>query len=210
MQNQDENYFYEYWIGKDVNLQKTWDAYHNGKGYEQKFASMSCHVIEITFEKTSREFPIFNLEPIFKTTKAYYHNLKRDCLPEQEYNSAGPLFIYEINRGSGIWTWLGELYYVLLLGTTLTEEKIKGQRIDNIEKKLKILKEYFGDSNVRPELFQAFMEANTPDDMEQAMQHLFNERIQSIKISRSPVITNIEDARKEMIDIGEVLKKLRH
>ena len=206
--NNDSNFFYEFWIGKDINLKKYWNAYNEGQGYQQKFTSMKCHVLEITFEKTLKELPLYNLEPIYKTTKAYYHDLKKDCLTEQEYDSAGPLFIYEINRGSGIWTWLGELYYVLLLGTTLTEEKIKGQRIDNMEKKLKILKEYFGDSNVRPELFQAFMQADTPDEMERAMQHLFQERIQSIKISRSPIITSIEDARKDMIDIGEVLKKI--
>ena len=40
MQNQDDNYFYEYWIGKDINLQKSWNAYHEGKGYEQKFTSI--------------------------------------------------------------------------------------------------------------------------------------------------------------------------
>lgn len=53
MQNQDDNYFYEYWIGKGINLQKSWNAYHEGNGYEQKFSSMKCHVLEITFEKTS-------------------------------------------------------------------------------------------------------------------------------------------------------------
>lgn len=203
----DENFFYEYWIGKSTNLNKYWTAYYEGKAYEQKFTLMNCHLLEITFEKTAKELPLFNLEPILKTIKAYYHDLKKDCLSKEEYNSAGPLFIYEINRGSGIWTFLGEIWYMMLLGTTLTEEKIKGQRLDNMDKKLKILKEHFGDYAVRPELYHAFMKADTPSDMEAAVQNLFNEKIKSVKISKSPIIT-IEQAKLEMVDIGEILKKL--
>lgn len=79
-----------------------------------------------------------------------------------------------------------------------------------MEKKLRILKEYFGESNVRPELFQAFMQADTPDEMEQAMQNLFEERIKTIRISKSPIITSVADAKKEMIDIRNVFKQLDH
>jgi len=203
----DENFFYDFWIGRNSDLTKYWSAYKQGDGYKKKFSMMRCHVIEITFEKTSKNLPLFNLEPIYKTLKAYYHDLKRDLLSADEYGSAGPLFIYEINRGSGIWTFLGELWYLLILGTTLNEEKIKGQRLDNMEKKLKILKDYFGD-NVRPELFQEFMQSDTPAEMQQAMKDLFEEKITSIKISKSPVITSVEDARKEMINLKEVFKQL--
>ena len=206
----DDKFFYEFWIGQNSDLSKYWTAYKEGEGYKRKFSTMKCHLIEITFEQTPKDVPLFNLEPIYKTLKTYYHDLKRDTLSRDEYNSAGPLFIYEINRGSGIWSFLGELWYLLILGTTLSEEKIKGQRIENMERKLKILKEYFGDSNVRPELFQAFMHADTPNEMEEAMQNLFEERIKTIKISKSPIITSVEEARKEMIDIGKVLKQLGH
>lgn len=205
----DDNFYYEYWIGKDIDLEKYWSAYFQGDGYKHKFLSMKCHVSEITFEVPNKNQPLFNLEPIFKTIKAYYHDLKKDCLSTQQYNSAGPMFIYEINRGSGIWTWLGELPYLLLYGTTLTAEQIKGQRIDNLEKKLKILKEYFGDRCVNPEIYQAFMNAQTPNQMERAMQNLFNERIKSIKISKNPVLVDVEDSKKEMIDLKEIFKSLK-
>jgi hypothetical protein len=149
----DKDLFYEYWIGKDINLKKYWTAYKEGQGYIQKFDDMKCHVFEITFEIPPKHLPLFNLEPIYKTLKSYYHELKEDILSKNEYGSVGPLFIYEINRGSGIWTFLGELWYILVLGTTLSEEKIKGQRLDNLEKKLRMLKEYFGEGNVPTELF---------------------------------------------------------
>lgn len=204
-ENNDSNYFYEYWIGKDVNLKKYWDAYKSGQGYMSKFSDMECHVIEITFDYPPKELPLFNLEPVYKTLKSYYHEIKRDILSKEEYNSAGPLFVYEINRGSGIWTFLGELWYGLVLGTSLTEEKIKGQQLDNLDRKLRMLKEYFGEENVRPELFDVFMRANTPIETQEALQNLFQEKIKTIRISKHPFTGEIEENRVEMIDIKVLL-----
>lgn len=99
----DDKFFYDFWIGRSSDVSKYWAVYKEGDGYKHKFETMTCHVIEIAFEQPGRDFPLFNLEPIYKTLKAYYHDLKHDILPRNEYNSAGPLFIYEINRGSGIW-----------------------------------------------------------------------------------------------------------
>lgn len=201
----DDDFFYEYWIGKGIDLRKYWNAYRNGKGYMQKFTDMECYVLEITFETPPKHLPLFNLEPVYKTIKSYYHELKKDILSPNEYNSAGPLFIYEINRGSGIWTFLGELWYTLVLGTTLSEEKIKGQRLDNLEKKLRMLKEYFGDAFVRPELFENFMRADTPIETQEALQNIFAERIQSLKISKQPFTGQIDENRKDMLDLKKLL-----
>lgn len=198
----DKDFFYEYWIGEGIDLKKYWDAYYGGNGYMKKFNRMECYVIEITFRNPNKDLPLYNFEPIYKTLKAYYHEIKKDILDDQEYNDSGPLFLYEVNRGSGIWTFLGELWYVLTLGTTLTEEKIKGQRIDNLDKKLKMLKEYFGDVNIRPELFNAFIEADTPLETQEALQNLFKERIEQVRISRRPFKGNIEDNRRDMLDLN--------
>lgn len=203
--NNDKDFFYQYWIGDGIDLHKYWTAYKDGQGYMQKFEDMKCYVFEITFETPAKQLPLFNLEPIYKTLKSYYHDLKKDILSRNEYNSAGPLFVYEINRGSGIWTFLGELWYTLVLGTTLSEEKIKGQRLDNLEKKLRILKEYFGEGNVRPELFENFIKADTPIETQEALQNLFDEKIKTIRISKHPFEGNIEDNRKEMIDMKNLL-----
>lgn len=200
----DDDFFEEYWIGKDIDLRKYWAAYRNGEGYMRKFEEMQSYVLEITFETPPKHLPLFNLEPIYKTIKGYYHELKKDILSANEYNSAGPLFIYEINRGSGIWTFLGELWYTLVLGTTLSEEKIKGQRLDNLDKKLRILKEYFGEANIRSELFENFMRADTPAETQEALQNIFAERIQSVKISRQPFTGQIDENRKNMLDLKDL------
>ena len=196
---------YEYWIGKNVNYAEYWDAYDDGEGYKMKFESMRTHIIQIEFEEPTIDMPLFNQEAVYKTLKGYFHDIKKICLSKNEYSTAGPLFLYEINRGSGIWTFLGELPYILLYGTTLTKEKIIGQRLDNMEKKLKILKEYFG-SDVRPELYDTFMEAKSPREIEKAVNRLFQEKIRDIKISKRPFNGNIEETRKSLISLKEKLE----
>ena len=195
---------YEYWIGRNVNYTDTWQAYDTGEGYRAKFRSMKVHIIEIHFELPSRDNPLFNQEAVYKTLKGYYHDLKQICLSPSEYSSAGPMFLYEINRGSGIWTFLAELPYILLYGTTLTKEKIIGQRLDNMEKKLKILKEYFG-TGVRPELYESFMNAKSPRQIEQAVNRLFQERIKDIKISQREFLGDASETRKSLISLKEKL-----
>jgi hypothetical protein len=196
------SFFNEFWIGENTDISKYWKAYYQGEGYKQKFQSMECHVIEITFRKFPHGTPLFNLEPIYKTFKAYYYYLKKTYLSEDEFNSAGPLFLYEISRSSEKWTLLGELPYLLLFGTTLTAEQMKGQALDNIAKKMEIYKTYFGEINVREELFQAYMKANTPDEINHAVYNIIQENIQTIKISKRPVQDGqIEEAKKEMLNI---------
>ena len=38
----DNNFFYKFWIGKDLNLSNYWTAYHKGEGYKREFTSMKC------------------------------------------------------------------------------------------------------------------------------------------------------------------------
>jgi hypothetical protein len=47
---------------------------------------------------------------------------------------------------------------LILFGTTLSDEKVVGQTLDNLDKKLSILSKYFG-SDVNPKDFDAFMRA---------------------------------------------------
>ena len=195
---------YEYWIGENVNYQNLWKAYENGDGYKRKFNFLKTHLIEIEFEYPPSSLPLFNQEVVYKTLKGYFHDLKKICLSREEYTSAGPLFIYEISRGSGIWTFLGELPYILLYGTTLTKEKIVGQKLENFDKKLKILKDYFGDG-VRPDLFENFISAETPRDIEEAVNRLLQERIKDIRVSQVPFNGKIAESRRNLISLNSEL-----
>ena len=71
-------------------------------------------------------------------------------------------------------------------------------------KKLKILKEYFG-NGVRPELYDSFMNARSPREIETAVNRLFQERIREIRVSKEPFTGNIEEAKETLVSLNEKL-----
>lgn len=198
---------YEYWIGKDVDYDSVWRAYEQGEGYINKYHTMRVHLIRITFREQSKKLPLFNFEAVFKTIKGYFHDLKMQCLSEDEYNIAGPLFIYSVNRGSGIWDFLGELRQLLMLGTTLADEKVIGQKIDNIDKRIEFLKKNFG-SSACPRDFANFMKARTPRQIEQAVQKLIEQGIEKIEISREPFQGDINLIEPSLVNIKALIEEV--
>ena len=173
----------EYWIGEGIDYDELWNAYDDGIGYVDKFRSMDVHLLRITFAEPSASSPLFNLEAVYKTLKGYFHDLKTAVLSADEFALAGPLFLYRVDRGSGIWDFLGELRQLLMLGTSLSDEKVMGERLGNLDARIMFLRRHFGDA-VRPEDFEAFMKARTPRQLSKAMQRLIDQRIQSVQISR--------------------------
>jgi len=202
----DENALYEYWIGKDINYEQIWRAYEEGKGYIDKYRSMRVHLIRIKLSYPASNLPLFNYEAILKTIKGYFHDLKHLCLSRDEYMSAGPLFLYSVERSSGLWSFLGELRQLVLFGTTLADEKLVGQRLSNIDKKIEILKKHFGDA-VFTEDFQNFMQGSTPRQLEKAVQKLIKQGIEKIEISKEPFIGEIESTKSTLIDVKRELKE---
>lgn len=177
---------YEYWIGRNVNLDASWRDYENGAGYKEKFRKTTCHLIEIEFDVPPPGDPIFAFEAVFKTTKRYFHDLKQLCTSTRDYEEAAPLYFYGIERGSAIWQWLGELRQLILFGTTLGDEKVVGQTLDNLDKKLSILSKYFG-TGVNPNDFDAFMRAKAQPEVEAAVRKMLKQKIRSVRISKRPV-----------------------
>jgi hypothetical protein len=176
---------YEYWIGRDADANQAWRDYEAGSGYEHKFHETSCHLLQIEFDVPPGT-PVFAFEAIFKTTKRYFHDLKQACLTPSEYAQAAPLYLYGVDRGSAIWQWLGELRQLILFGTTLGDEKVVGQTLDNMDKKLSILSKYFG-SGVNPKDFDAFMRAKAAPDIEAVVRKMLKQKIKKISISQEPV-----------------------
>src|SRR3989338_3619306 len=177
----------EYWIGKGIDLNGVWGAYEQGAGYIEKFKSMETHLIRITFENPSMRYPLFEFEAVFKTMKAYFHEVKRLSLTNDEYNEAGPLFLYEVGRGSTIWSFLGGLRHLLLFGKTLSDESVKNLKLDNqlkeleiFEKKVAILKEHFGGA-VHPEDFEKFIRARQPEELREALSKAMSRGIKKVE-----------------------------
>lgn len=195
---------YEYWIGRDIDYDQLWNDYEAGQGYIQKFHSMRVHLIRITLVQPQPQVPLFNHEAVFKTIKGYFHDLKQLCLAHDEYLSAGPLFLYSVERASGIWSFLGELRQLLLLGTTLADEKVIGEKLANMDKRLEFLRKHFGGA-VSSEDFQMFMRAKTPRQLEKAAQHLIEQGVKRVEISREPFIGNIKETEATLVDVKKLL-----
>lgn len=192
---------YEYWIGQDVDVTQVWQDYEAGEGYERKFYERTCHLLEIEFDIPVGH-PIFPFEAVFKTTKRYFHDLKQACLTSSEYDQAAPLYFYGIQRGSAIWQWLGELRQLILFGTTLGDEKVVVQTLDNMDKKLAILHKYFG-AEVNARDFQKFMRAKTVPEIETAVQKMLGRKIKRVSISKDPVKPGLP-LPTELIDVKKL------
>ena len=195
---------YEYWIGKNIQYADVWESYEKGRDYIAKYESMKVHLFQITFEQQPKELPLFNFEAVYKTLKGCFHDLKLYCFDQQTYNESGPLFIYSVERGSGIWEFVGELRQIVFFGSTLSDQKLMGETISNIDRKISLLQKYFGTS-IKPEDYYKFMKAKTPRQVEKAFEKLFEQNIQSIKISQIPFTGNMEEAKASLIELKPLL-----
>lgn len=194
----------EYWIGRDIDYQAVWRSYKDGLGYIDKFRTMRVHLLRIELRQFPCDMPLFNHEAIYKTIKGYFHDLKQQCFSRDEYDVAGPLFLYSVERASGIWTFLGELPQVLLLGATLADGKVMGQELENLDKKLSILIHNFGGAAVSRDAFQAFMRANTSTQLQAAVERLFEEGPCKIQISKQLFDGDMPMAERSLVVIGNV------
>jgi hypothetical protein len=80
-----------------------WGAYEAGYGgYVGKFKSRKVHLFIIEFRFPPNSLPLVDHEVVLKTLKGVFHDLKRINLSEAEYLRALPLFLYSVERGSGI------------------------------------------------------------------------------------------------------------
>lgn len=205
--------FYEYWIGKDINLKQLWDDYDQGRGYIDKYNIMRVHLIQLTFKEPPGHLPLFNLEAVLKTMKAYFHEVKVLSLSQEEYNEAGPLFVYEIKRGSTVWSFLAGLRHLILFGTTLADEQLKNLMLDNkikglelIDRKLELLKKHFGNS-VNSADFHNFLSADKPEDLQIAVNKLLSQGIEKVEISQEPFVGDIDQVKRSLVDIKKELNK---
>jgi hypothetical protein len=191
----------EYWIGKNIPYAEIWKAYEDGLGYVDKYKSIKVHLIRISFAAPTPRFPLFNHEAVFKTIKGYFHDLKAECLSPTEYNRAGPLFLYSVDRGSGIWEFLGELRQLVLFGTTLADEKLMGEQLQNLDRRMKFLKENFGGQSIDAEDFERFMNAKTSKELETAFAKLLRQGLTSVQIAKEPFSGNIQESRQSLIEL---------
>jgi hypothetical protein len=181
--------FKSYWIGEDTNYNEIWSDYEEGlDGYSRKFNSMSVYLFRIKFKYPPSNLPLFNHEAIYKTIKGYYHDIKYLCFDRQTFNQMGPLFLYDIRRGSGDWGFLAELPVALLLLWTIRKNISLSMAIKNKDEILKFQKEHFPDAS--EDVALGFNKIKTSDELDEmtaiAIKELHKQQIEEIKISKIP------------------------
>jgi hypothetical protein len=190
----------EYWIGDDVDYRGVWSAYEGGRGYIRKYQEMTVHLLVIKFETPPSELPLFEHEAIFKTLKGYFHDLKKACFTKEQYQRSGPMFLYSVERGSGIYKLFGEVRQLLTFGSTLSDEKLMGERLKNMQKRIDFLKKNFP-KDVDEDSFDRFVNARTTSDMEYAFRQLTKRGIKSIKISKTPFRGELAETEDTLIEL---------
>ena len=193
--------FYEYWIGKNIDLENVWNIFDEGKDYIEKYKSMEVYMLRLEFDNNNSKLPLFDHEAVSKTIKSVFHDLKKECLP-QDYDNLGPIFLYEINRGSDIWSFLAELSPAIILSAALLWLRFDNQCLNNLDKRMSIaekLKKLFPQATDID--VQDFVKAWTFVGRERVIKRLSDRGLKRIKISRKPFKGEKEI---DFIDISEI------
>jgi hypothetical protein len=87
-----------------------------------------------------------------------------------------------------------------MLGTTLSDEKVIGQRLDNWDKKLEIARKHFG-NNISPRDFMKLMNASTPAEIDRAIKRLIRQGLKRVRVSREPFTGDMEATEQSLVDM---------
>lgn len=138
----------EYWTGRDLDIEALWKDFDGGRDYEVKVSEAKLALLRLTFSGHPMHLPLFDHEVISKTIKGTFHDVKRECFSTTTYNKLVPMFIYRIDRGSGIFEFLAELQPVVTLVVALGAASMwyrsaltQDQDLD--EKRLNFLRDHF-------------------------------------------------------------------
>jgi hypothetical protein len=201
----------EYWIGKGVDYLKIWQDYLAGKeGYLKKFNSSNYYLMQLKFDYPDSRMPIINQEVISKTIKGCYHDLKQHC-HKGEYEEAGPLFSYSVERGSGIFEFLGEFQYLITLSLwlipgvrngviELLREYVENKRLDNEGKHQDNISKTLQNFNSYLELIES---APIPKEIRN---NLKAEYLSSLEISSELFKGDINASRRMLKDLKTIEK----
>ena len=205
--------FEEYWIGKGLPLDDLWRDFDSGTEYIRKFKSIDPYVLRLTFENHPLASPLFDHfdhEILYKTVKGTFHDVKQECLSRNAYEEAAPIFLYRVERGSGIFEFLGEfdpiLTYVTALGAAMMYYRIAIQKDQDFdEKKWKFIRTNFpraSDTDI-----QAYMKAWTTWGRRRILQRLIEQGLHRIEVSKDSFKGDKSSSEVEMVDITKLLEK---
>jgi hypothetical protein len=194
----------EYWTGKGTEVENIWADFDEGQAYIEKFQSRPVHLITLVFKNDRISSPLYNHEAIFKTVKACFHELKYLSLSDSEYDDSLPLFLYDVERGSSKYSFVGELAQVVMFGTTLTEQQIMNLQLENFQKRMQILERFGVNPIAHIRQLQNLQSATNTRTLQSAINHILSNGLQEVLISEQPILGNPEQARASLRSVGRI------
>lgn len=178
-----------YWMGKNLDLDGLWRDFDAGSGYIHKVSGSSLHLLRLTFDGHPVRLPLFDHEVLFKTVKGTFHDVKAECLTPEAYDRAAPIFLYRVDRGSGIFEFLAQfdplITWVVALGAAAKwyqNLQAADQELD--EKRLAFIRSNFPKASAADT--QAYMKAWTTFGRRRVLQRLIGQDLERVEVSKSP------------------------
>lgn len=199
----------EYWIGKGLDLEQLWQDYDDGQGYIQKVAVSELHLLRLTFANHPSHLPLFDHEAIYKTVKGTFHEVKAECLTPEAYDRAAPIFLYRVDRGSGIVEFLAQfdplMTWVVALGAAaMWYRKALSDDQELDEKRLTFIRTNFPNASASD--IRAYMRAWTTFGRRRVLHRLIGQGMHRVEVSKNPVDTKHLEQPQEMVDVGKLFE----
>jgi hypothetical protein len=196
-----------YWMGKDLDLEALWHDFDNGAGYIHKVNSSRLHLLRLTFGGHPLDQPLFDHEVIYKTVKGTFHDVKAECFTKEAYDEAVPIFVYRIDRGSGIFEFLGQfdplMTWVVALGAAAAGyRKLLSVDQEFDEKRLAFIRTNFPNASASDVL--AYMKAWTTFGRRKVLQRLVGLQLERVELSALPHIPTPPQAIVNMEAVVEL------
>lgn len=201
--------FEEYWVGKGLDLDSLWQEFDAGSGYIDKVSQTENYLLRLRFSGHPVNLPLFDHEVLYKTVKGTFHDVKKECLSKIEYEKAAPIFLYRIERSSGIFEFLAQfdplLTYVAALGSAmLFYRKLFKMDQEADEKNWRFIKQNF--PRATKEDLSSYMKAWTTWGRRKVLHRLIEQGLYEIEVSKEPFDGKTSPENIETVRITECLK----
>lgn len=199
----------EYWLGKNLDLEELWRDFDEGIDYIEKVESKELHLLRLTFSNHPVHLPLFDHEVIYKTVKGTFHDLKAECFSPDEYKTLTPIFLYRIDRGSGIYEFLGQFSPVMTLvialgGTSMWYRSALTRDQEFDEKKLKFILTNFPQASSKDIL--VYMKTWTTFGRRRALYRFIEQGLYKIEVSRDPLDQKKPEKPLKIVNVGKLIK----
>jgi hypothetical protein len=195
----------EYWIGKGLDLEGLWRDFEEGLDYIEKVAGSRLHLLRLTFNGHPANLPLFDLEVLFKTVKGTFQDVKYEFLTREAYDEAAPIFLYRVDRGSGVLEFLAQLdpllkWIVALGGAAALYRKSLAADQEFDEKRLAFIRANFPHASAAD--VQEYLKAWTSFGRRRILQRLIGQHLGRVEVSR---VAHDSAAPPDLVDMKDIV-----